>query len=294
MRVLVRWLLWVIVALVGMTGPLTFVSAQEETETPTPTPTITPTPDFRALLPVGAVIPWAGNSTPEGWRVANGDCLEEIDFPLLYAAIGTIYGECELLFPVRPGFRLPDIQGRSIVGAGHGGQYTGENLTIRSPGDHFGAETHQLTIAEMPSHDHPRNPNNHSDEVYIRAATGGAAGYGSSNHPVVTASLTGLRGGGLAFDIIQPSLVLNYIINVGTEPLNIGGNGGYSTPMPTPSPLPEIMVYSTVAAGEVSQPVAFSYSVTAGDFVIAMLLFLSIGLTGLRMLFEARKGAKAA
>lgn len=285
-RFFARILLMVLLALVVVTALPATIAAQE-TETPTPTPTITPTPDFRQLVPVGAILPWAGNFTPDGWRIANGECVTEENYPELYAVIGTIYGTCQSGIPPVDGFNLPDLTGRVPVGAGARG-----GLTTRNPGDMFGEETHTLTIAEMPSHDHPRNPNSHTDEVYIRGAAGGGSGYGASNHPVVSASITGLRGGGQAFNIIQPSLALNFIINVGTEPLDIGGgaSGGYPTPMPTGTLSPEIVVYSTVVAGETSQPVAFVYSVSAGDFIIAMLLMFVIGLTVLRMFFTARQG----
>ncbi len=44
---------------------------------------------------------------------------------------------------------MPDFRGRSPLGAG-----TGSGLTARTVGDTGGEEDHQLTIAEMPSHNH--------------------------------------------------------------------------------------------------------------------------------------------
>lgn len=71
------------------------------------------------LLPKGIIVSWTGSIAPTGWAICDG-------------TNGT-----------------PDLRGRFILGAG-----SGTNLTPRTLNAMGGAETHVLTIAEMPSHDH--------------------------------------------------------------------------------------------------------------------------------------------
>ncbi len=83
---------------------------------------------------------------------------------------------------------------------------TSIDLTDRKHGAISGAETHKLTIAEMPVHDHAR--------------TGYSAGTGSGGVIVVLNDTGGKThsyptkssGSGSAHNIMQPSLALNYII----------------------------------------------------------------------------------
>ena len=46
-------------------------------------------------------------------------------------------------------FNLPDMRGRVALGYG-----SGIGLTVRNMGDDGGEETHTLTTAEMPTHNH--------------------------------------------------------------------------------------------------------------------------------------------
>ncbi len=248
-------------------------STPTPTFTPTPTPSPTSTPDTRSLIPVGAIQLWAGNSTPAGWLVCDGSCVDRGTYSALFAAINETFGACDGVTT----FGLPDLRGRVPVGAGDG---TG--LTVRAPGQTFGEETHLLTIAEMPAHTHPV-------DRYLSANpyTGGTARYAAQSGSGVYNS--GSTGGGLAHNVIQPSIVVNYLIWTGTEPLSLPGYDDGGQPLPTATPMPEIAVYSTVEVNGVGQPVAFSYSVSAGDFMLSILLFFLCGLVALNMVLRARK-----
>lgn len=78
------------------------------------------------------------------WLLCDGRSLEILSYPQLYTIIGDSFGSED-----DEHFNLPDFRGRV---AGFIGQGTG--LTNRTLGNSVGAETHTLTIPEIPSHNH--------------------------------------------------------------------------------------------------------------------------------------------
>jgi len=88
---------------------------------------------------------------------------------------------------------LPDARGRAIIGSGQG-----SGLTNRNRLDTGGEETHQLTIAEMPSHTH---------SYTTKDSTKGAEQYSGNWHGVATAT-TGSTGGDGAHNTMMPFLAL--------------------------------------------------------------------------------------
>lgn len=93
----------------------------------------------------GLVFPYAGSVVPAGWLLCDGSAVSRAKYAALFAAIGTTWG-------VGDGsstFNLPDLRGRSLLGAG-----TGSGLTARTLGAKGGEETHVLTEAELAAHSH--------------------------------------------------------------------------------------------------------------------------------------------
>ena len=130
---------------------------------------------------VGQISQYAGDFTPGGWMRAEGQLLSISDYSTLFAVIGTTYGGDGLTT-----FALPDLQGRTAVGAGGA-------LAL---GATFGTEAVTLTDATLPAHDH--------------SLPGGG--------------VTDLTGGGGAFDNAQPSMAINYAIAIsGIFPTRDGG-----------------------------------------------------------------------
>ena len=78
-----------------------------------------------------------------GWLVCDGRSISVEEYKDLYDVIGYTFGGSG------GSFKLPDFRGRvpGIIG-------NGTNLTPRTIGAVVGAETHTLTVNEMPSHNH--------------------------------------------------------------------------------------------------------------------------------------------
>lgn len=148
-------------------------------------------------LPIGTVLPYAGSGSTESWIICDGRALSRMDYPELFAVIGEHFGGDG---PEGDEFNVPDLRGRTVIGAGDG---TG--LTPRYRAETVGAETHQLTVDEMPAHTHAINRS-----IVAAAGTQRRAIEGASSD-----SGTQSTGGDQAHNNMQPSLVLEYIIYAG-------------------------------------------------------------------------------
>lgn len=86
-----------------------------------------------------------------GWLICDGRTLQRDIYRALFDVIGTSFGA-----PSGTTFKIPDFRGRvpGVIGQGTG-------LSARSLGTAVGAETHTLSISEMPSHTHTINDPGH-------------------------------------------------------------------------------------------------------------------------------------
>ena len=140
----------------------------------------------------GTIIAYGGVSAPAGYLTCDGAAVSRTTYAALYAAIGTTWG-------VGDGsttFDLPDLRGRSPLGAG-----SGPGLAPRAVADTGGAETHVLTEAEMPTHTHPPL----TAGAFFALFPVGPGTLGSPG-PVLTAAdaTTGPTGGGAAHPNMHP------------------------------------------------------------------------------------------
>ncbi|MEO5336023.1 MAG: tail fiber protein [Magnetospirillum sp. WYHS-4] len=144
-----------------------------------------------AGLPAGAVMPFAGASAPGGWLACDGTAVSRSTYASLYAVVGTTYGAGD----GSTTFNLPDLRGRTVIGVGQG-----SGLSNRTLAQQVGAETHTLTVNEMPNHRHSGG---------CGPAPSGAAGGGDPDEQEAN---TGYSGGDQPHNNMQPSMALNYII----------------------------------------------------------------------------------
>lgn len=151
-------------------------------------------------VPAGLLAPFAGAAAPAGWLLCNGAVVGRAAHAALFAAIGTVFGAGD----GSTTFALPDLRGRAAIGAG-----TGSGLTARTLAQMLGAETHTLSVSEMPSHAHSltlkKYGSANSESGYSVTLSGIAytdPGNGSAS----------AAGGGGAHNNMPPSLALNFII----------------------------------------------------------------------------------
>ena len=67
-----------------------------------------------SIVPSGSVIPVAGSTAPQGYLLCDGQAVSRTDYPYLFDAIGTTYGEGD----GNTTFNLPNLQDKFIQGAG--------------------------------------------------------------------------------------------------------------------------------------------------------------------------------
>ncbi|MGZ5273038.1 MAG: phage tail protein [Kaistella sp.] len=84
---------------------------------------------------------------PKGWADCDGQIMSIAQNTALFSLLGTTYGGNG-----QTTFALPDMRGRVLIDDGQG-----PGLSPYSSGQNGGAETHTLTINEMPMHNHAVN-----------------------------------------------------------------------------------------------------------------------------------------
>ena len=99
--------------------------------------------DFPTL---GEIVEFAGNFAPSGWAFADGTVLSISQNTALFSLIGTQYGGNGTST-----FALPDLRGRTLVGAGFNAG-TGTNYVV---GETTGTDTVTLSVANLPTQDQP-------------------------------------------------------------------------------------------------------------------------------------------
>lgn len=177
----------------------------------------------------GVVLPFAGASAPNGWLLCYGQAVSRTTYAQLFAVIGTTFGAGD----GSTTFNIPDLRGRVPAGKDNMGGTAASRLTSAASGVDGatlgaagGGETHTLTTAQMPTHNHGVTDPGHSHNLQQRLGTSTSGNtyvmQGSADNSTLTttngalSNTTGIsiqnNGSGAAHPNVQPTVVLNHII----------------------------------------------------------------------------------
>lgn len=202
--------------------------------------------DNYILVPPGTIIVSAAINAPNGWLNCDGNVYTKAMYLDLFDAIGQTY-MYDLSYDQVNSFRVPDLRGRVVIGAGDNSD---AGISNRVFSDKGGAETHTLTTTEMPSHTHSGTTDTSGSHIHSITDPGhthtqtttnddfnnsgdnppgfSADSAGSRTWSNINSSTTGITinaagthahtfttgsaGGGAAHNNMQPFIVLRYLI----------------------------------------------------------------------------------
>lgn len=168
--------------------------------------------------PVGTVAMTARTTAPSGWLLCQGQAISRVTYSALFSAISTTWGIGDGVNT----FNIPDLRGRSPLGAG-----TGSGLTARTLAANVGAESVQLVASDIAPHTHGVTDPGHTHTVAAQSGTGGSskikvdssftsanqAGAALSNTTGITIpSAGGTATGATKPSIMHPCAVINFMI----------------------------------------------------------------------------------
>jgi microcystin-dependent protein len=195
-------------------------------------------------LPIGAILPYAGSNPPDGFLLCDGAEVLRDKYEDLYNVIGTIYnGSAPLLGTVGTTFRLPDLRGRFALGrdnmdngeqilntlgvpvdGGGGNADRVDGVDADTLGGSGGNNEYNLSVSQLPNHQHNLVGSAGTQFFGVRAATGvppdsgsflgtGGTTAGQAQYLPNTGGITGLTNE--PYSVMNPYLSINYIIRSG-------------------------------------------------------------------------------
>jgi microcystin-dependent protein len=164
-------------------------------------------PAQQRLLPSGSIVAFGGSTAPPGWVLCDGAAYSSTDprYAGLFAAIGTTYGTGTSAGQ----FNVPDLRGRSVLGAG-----TGTGLSPRTVGQAVGAEAVSLEAQNMPPNPFPGFAFVLWDGVGTAAAQWFPANVGVPTGGVHRVVSRFIGGNGVPVPTVSPSMVASYMIRL--------------------------------------------------------------------------------
>ena len=156
---------------------------------------------INSTVPIGVLLPFGGTTAPANWLLCNGSAISRTTYVDLFNVIGTSFGEGD----GSTTFNLPNAKDNTLVGVNSEGNH------FKTVGSTYGKETHTLTINELVPHTHDTQipySTNCTEFGYNNWAMGNG---GSQNVSTIENGAIS-KGGGQPFNVIQPSLAVNYII----------------------------------------------------------------------------------
>lgn len=141
-----------------------------------------------------------------GWLKCDGSSLSRTEYSALFAVISTTYGSADGTH-----FNLPNCVGRVLAATGTPTTPNSDGVNLVQ-GVSYGNTKHTLTVTEMPSHTHAGQTNETADNPESEGVMSGInTAQVSGSNPRKLSFTTDATGGGQAFDIQQPSIVIGSV-----------------------------------------------------------------------------------
>lgn len=139
-------------------------------------------------VPIGSILPYAGNRPPYGYLLCDGSEVERLRYPQLFSVLGTSFNGTKKLLGINT-FRLPDLRGRFPLGndtmdndstvpsesgfIDAGGGQAGRVPDIRAnvQGGEAGQSSVEITLGNLPQHKHNLKDDNDFQYSVIRRDT---------------------------------------------------------------------------------------------------------------------------
>lgn len=187
------------------------------------------------VLPLGVILPYGGTAAPTGWLLGFGQLISRATYANLFTVFGTTFGAGDGVTT----FAMPDMRGvvpagksdmggsdrgnlagGGVLGAQLGVQSRSVGVTVSSvSGGISGSTFGGLSVNVSGTTDFSSNlggyegGGNTATPNHVHSFTGTG---GTSGSLGVTGSFSGSGSGATAsFSIVQPTIVVNYIINTG-------------------------------------------------------------------------------
>lgn len=148
--------------------------------------------------PIGSVMIWHGSTAPSGYLICDGTTYSKSSYPDLYDTLGSDYQISA------EQFKVPDFRGLVPIGAGTHQDTNSKSKTF-TLGTEYGEYEHTQTIEELVNHNHTINRGADGSSYY------GITGKEPENQTPYVHE-TSSTGGGQPFNVMQPSLAVNFII----------------------------------------------------------------------------------